>query len=104
MNETNQLNVNGSEYHHRERRIVDWTDPQLQKVTRLRLLSDPGFPFWDVSYCYGVLRDGTEVEVRTSIYNLHKRKSISSQIVAFAIKAGVNAKKLGLLNSISTLN
>lgn len=33
---------------------VDWTSKRLKKITRLRLLSDPGFPMYDVSYCYGV--------------------------------------------------
>lgn len=28
---------------------VDWTEPGLE-ITRLRLLSDPGFPLLDVSY------------------------------------------------------
>lgn len=39
-------------------RTVDWTAEGL-RIERLRLLSDPGFPFWDVSYCYG--RIGTEL-------------------------------------------
>ena len=41
--------------YHRERsasRRVDWTEPGLV-ITRLRLLSDPGSPVWDVSYCHG---------------------------------------------------
>jgi len=28
---------------------LDWTSPDLAKITRLRLLSDPGYPAWDVS-------------------------------------------------------
>jgi hypothetical protein len=53
--ETNGL-ADGSSYH-RERgtpRRVDWTAPGLT-ITRLRLLSDPGCPWWDVSYCHGVI-------------------------------------------------
>src|SRR5262245_38576752 len=38
---------------------VELGDPRLSRVTRLRLVTDPGFPLWDVSYCYGRLKDGT---------------------------------------------
>jgi hypothetical protein len=30
---------------------VNWTEPGLT-ITRFRLLSDPGFPFWDISYVH----------------------------------------------------
>lgn len=39
------------------------TDPKLVKIVRLRLLTDAGFPWWDISYCYGQLADGTYVSV-----------------------------------------
>jgi hypothetical protein len=42
-------------------RYVDWTEPGL-KFTRIRLLSDPGFPVWDVSYAYGMV-NGEKVRV-----------------------------------------
>ena len=40
----------GSDYHSEPiDRTVYWTEPNL-KITRLRLISDRGFPYWDVSY------------------------------------------------------
>jgi len=84
--------------------IVGWNDSRLRRILRLRLLSDPGFPAWDVSYCYGELKDGTVVQVQLPFSQLMKRKSINSQIVQFAKKDGVFAKGLEIFNAISTLN
>lgn len=82
---------------------VSWKEPGL-KVTRLRLLSDPGFPAWDVSYCHGIL-DGRHVDVELPFSQLAKyRTTISKQIVAYAKRDGVYAKRLGILDAISKLN
>ena len=77
---------------------VSWDDPQLKRVTRLRLISDPGFPLWDLSYVWGELKDGTKVNVRVPFDQLPKR-ALKRQIVAEAQTAGVFAKGLGLLDS-----
>ena len=82
---------------------VYWTDPRLAKITRFRLLSDPGYPFWDVSYIHGVLKDGSPVEVINPFYDLPK-KGLFRYIVMFAKKQGVYAKGLGIFDAISTLN
>ncbi|MGE0698017.1 MAG: hypothetical protein AB7O57_02880 [Hyphomicrobiaceae bacterium] len=82
-------------------RRVCWTTPGL-RVTRLRLLSDPGFPAWDVSYCHGMI--GSEhVDVDLPFDQLAKR-GIARQIVNYAKQDGVHAKSLGILDCISTLN
>lgn len=47
----------------RPKRSVSHNDSQLKKVVRIRLLSDPGYPFWDVSYIWGILNDGTPVRI-----------------------------------------
>jgi len=97
---------NGHEYHSqfsaKITKCVPWTTQGL-KVTRLRLLSDAGFPFWDVSYCHGVL-NGEPVEVMLPFDQLPKRNKLGA-IVKYAIKDGVYAKGLGILNPmiISTL-
>jgi hypothetical protein len=77
---------------------VDWTEPGLT-ITRLRLLSDPGFPAFDVSYCHGML-DGRHVDVILPF----------SQLPKFKMKAALynEAKRTGkfirgLFESISTL-
>jgi hypothetical protein len=79
---------------------VDWTEPGL-KITRLRLLGDPGYPFLDVSYCYGEL-DGKTVKVELPFSQLPKRR-YKSAIVEFAKKDGVYAKGLGVFDALSTL-
>lgn len=103
VGETNGL-VNGLAYH-RERHDqeggvdrVSWTTPGLE-ITRLRLLSDPGFPAWDVSYCHGIL-DGRHVDVDLPFSQLPKYK-MRAWLYKEAQKTGVFIK--GLFSSISTL-
>lgn len=76
---------------------VYWNDPQLAKVFRLRLLTDPGFPFYDVSYVYGTLKNGDNVRVSVPFYQLRK-KSWKSDILAAAKADGVYAKGLGFFD------
>lgn len=78
---------------------VDWTEDGLE-ITRLRILSDPGFPAWDVSYCHGVL-DGRHVDVRLPFSQLPKR-GYKSFLYKEAKKTGKFIN--GLFSSISTLN
>lgn len=94
--------VNGPEYHAQVDRSVrvDWNTPGL-RVTRLRLVSDPGFPFWDVSYCHGEL-GGKIVQVGLPFSQLPKR-GIRQEIVKWAQREVVYAKGLGILDNISTL-
>jgi hypothetical protein len=83
---------------------VDWTDPTLARVTRLRLLTDPGCDFWDISYCYGMLLDGTPCRVRLPFYQIPRGKGkINAFLISEAKKAGLHAKRLGLLDNISCL-
>lgn len=79
---------------------VDWRTKGLY-VTRLRLLSDPGYPYWDVSYCHGVL-DGKHVDVQLPFSELPKR-GMKAAIIAEAKRDGVYAKGIGILDNISTL-
>lgn len=76
------------------------SDPNLVKVTRLRLLTDPGFPWWYVSYCYGELRDGTPVRVWLGAGQINKggKFGFKGHLVELARRAGRNAKALGLLD------
>lgn len=82
---------------------VEWTDPQLARVTRLRLLSDPGFPVWDVSYCFGQLKNGAHVRVSLPFDQLPKG-GITRAIIAYAKRDRVYAKGLGVLSAISTFS
>jgi hypothetical protein len=79
--------------------VVDWTTPGLE-ITRLRLLSDPGFPAWDVSYCHGLL-NGRHVDVELPFSQLPKR-GYKSFLYNEAKKTGKFIR--GLFSAISTLN
>jgi hypothetical protein len=74
--ETNGL-INGQAYHDSHHvnhaGTIPWTDRRLKQITRLRLLTDPGYPSWDVSYCHGVLHDGRTCDVELPFSDLPKR-------------------------------
>lgn len=94
----------GQAYHDQwsDARTVDWSEPHL-RVVRLRLLSDPGLPFWDVSYCLGRLcHTGEFVRVELPFSQLRKR-GFRGEIVAYAKRDRVFAQRLGVLDNISTL-
>lgn len=76
---------------------VYWDDPALDRIFRLRLLTDPGFPMYDVSYCYGTLKNGDNVRVKLPFYQLRK-KTWKSEIIEHAKRDGVYAKRLRVLD------
>jgi hypothetical protein len=97
-------------------RHVDWSEPGL-KVTRFRIISDPGFPLWDVSYCHGYL-NGEPVHVDLPFSQLRKhgfrykdpktgeikKGGWKAHVIAWGKKEEVNVYKLGILQNVSTLN
>jgi hypothetical protein len=95
---------NGQEYHDQygDAREVYWTEPGL-RVTRLRLITDPGFPVWDVSYCHGRIGD-EPVRVELPFSQL-PRRGMRRAIVEAAKADKVYATGLGILDPtvISTL-
>ncbi len=79
-------------------------DPSLVKITRLRLIgASREYPFWDLSYCYGQLADGTNVRVELGEHRFG-RYSYKRELVELAKRAGRFGKGMGLLDNISTLN
>jgi hypothetical protein len=92
--ETNGL-VDGPAYHEIDRETVDWTERGL-KITRLRLLTDPCCPFYDVSYCHGTL-NGKPVTVSLPFHQVPKVNPIPF-LIDEAKKENVFAKGLGLLD------
>lgn len=102
VSETNPLP--SPKYHSEELAgSVYWNDPKLAYIERLRLLSDPGYPFWDVSYCYGRLKTGEKVRVGLPFSELPKRKMYEA-LINYAKADKVYAKGLKLFDAISTLN
>ncbi len=102
-NETNGL-LDPRAYHdavtRRISRHVPWSVAGL-RVTRLRLLSELGFPAWDVSYCHGDI-DGEPVEV-TLPFDQLPRRGLRTAIVEAATREGVNAQRLGVFEALSLL-
>lgn len=76
---------------------VDLGDPRLAKITRLRLVTDPGFPLYDLSYCYGELKDGTNVRVLLPWHQFSKR-NLKQDLVKMCQSVNVYGKGLGLLD------
>jgi len=101
--ETNHL-INGKEYHSNFENCpkVHWDNKDLKKITRLRLLGDIGFPFYDVSYCNGVLKNGQLCDVILPFSQLPKKK-LQKAIIEQAKKDKVYAKGLGLFD-VSTIS
>jgi hypothetical protein len=58
-----------------------WDHPSVVEITRLRYLSDPGFPFWDLSYAYGLLEDGTPVRLKGLPYQVPKRGGLARNLM-----------------------
>lgn len=107
----------GSKYHDtfHGARTVRWDEPGL-KVTRFRIISDPGFPLWDVSYCHGFIGDEpVVVDLPFSQLAKHsfkykdkngeiKKGGWKAHVIAWGRKEGVNVWNLGILQNVSTLN
>lgn len=84
------------------KQTLDWADDRFAHVTTLRLVSDVGLPFWDVSYCHGVDMNGRPCRVQVPFDQLPKRGR-GKAIVEYAKADGVYAKGIGILDAISTL-
>jgi hypothetical protein len=79
--------------------VVQLNDPNLVRIDRLRLLSDPGtdYPFYDLSYCWGTLKDGKHVRVQLPVERF-PRRGLNAAIVKMCRDAGVFGKGLGLFD------
>jgi hypothetical protein len=98
VNETNPIwaseatheNVDYDEY-------VTLGDKRLERIVRLRLLTEPGYPYFDVSYVYGQLKDGRYVRISGAPTQL-RRKAIKADLIEWAKEEKAYAKGLGLLD------
>ena len=96
VNETNPL-WTSEVTHETIEEHVTLSDPRLVRITRLRLLTEPGYPYYDISYCYGKLADGTHARVQIDEMHLSRRNP-KGDLIAIAKRAGRFAKGLGLLD------
>jgi hypothetical protein len=98
VNETNPLWMSEATHENVEYGLhVTLGDPRLKRIVRLRLLTEPGYPYMDISYCYGQLKDGRYVRLSGAPMNISRRKP-KADLIAWAREEGVNAKALGLLD------
>jgi hypothetical protein len=88
---------------------IDITDPRLARVDRIRLLTEAGYPRYDVSYVYGTLRDGRHVRVTLAGHHTLPRTirsgrldlmltDVKRALIGIAKETGVYAKGLGMLD------
>lgn len=98
VNETN--NIAFAEYNYEQvdyDEYVTLGDPRLASIDRLRLLTEPGYPYYDISYCYGTLKDGRHVRISGAPQHLRRSKP-KADLIAWAREEGAYAKGLGLLD------
>jgi hypothetical protein len=102
MSETNPISAM---YHQNVTDQIDgfaeWSEPGL-KILRLRLISDPGFPTWDVSYCHGQLKTGQHVQVLLPFDRLWKKDKINGQLLDWARQEQLYLKDTGIFSAVST--
>lgn len=99
--ETNGLTDPEAEVRRVDRtRIYQLSDKAVTRIVRVRLISDRGNPLWDLSYCWGELRDGTRVSVDLGRFHFPKH-GLSAALVDTARQAGRYAKGIGLLDAVS---
>jgi hypothetical protein len=82
---------------------VPLSDPRLVRIDRIRLLTESGYPAYDVSYVYGTLRDGRHVRVDLGTYRIAKGRkggtSLKGHLVNLAKAAGRHAHGLHMLDA-----
>ena len=105
--EVNGIQERGTD-HGIRREEVSFTDPDLYRIEVIRFLTDYNFPYWDLSYCYGVLKNGTQVRVQMPFFQLPKavngkRQTLSQALYHECVKAKVNGKRLKIYDAISYL-
>lgn len=96
-----------AEYHYNRHAAasVSWKTPGLQ-ITRLRMVSDAGFPYWDISYCHGKL-NGEDVDVELPFHQIPKKWAKDPNgwgkgfIINIAKQEGVYAKDTGIFEAFS---
>jgi len=87
-----------------------WRSKSLKRWVRIRLLSDAGYPAWDLSYCYAELINGAVVRCNSgdlpAMDYSQFPKPLSkwkANALAEAKEFGVYLKGTGIFEALSTL-
>jgi hypothetical protein len=85
-------------------RTVMLSDPDLVKIDRLRIIgfNKYEYPRWDLSYCYGTLKNGDLIRVDLDDPGYIKG-NYKAHLVELCQKAGKFGKDLGIFDAVSTL-
>ena len=95
--EVNTLTVEQKLHQQSADEVVDLADKRLARITRLRLVTDRDFPMWDLSYCYGTLKDGSAVRVRLPQSQFPKQ-GLNQSLVEMCKAVNVFGKGLGIFD------
>ena len=95
--EVNTLTVEQKLHQQSANEVVDLADKRLARITRLRLVTDRDFPMWDLSYCYGTLKDGSAVRVRLPQSQFPKQ-GLNQSLVEMCKAVNVYGKGLGIFD------
>lgn len=99
VDETNPLWMSEATHENVDYSIDTWLgDPQIARVVRLRMLTEPGYPYMDISYCYVQMKDGRYARLGGHIPTLRKGRFLKVDLIAWAKEEKVFAKGLGLLD------
>lgn len=77
--------------------FVTLGSPEVKRVVRLRLLTEPGYPYYDISYVYVELKDGRYARLSNAPMHLPRRNT-KAALIAWAKEEKAYAKGLGLLD------
>lgn len=95
--ETNSLTEEQKLLQQAAAEVVDLADKRLARITRLRLVTDRDFPMWDLSYCFGTLKDGSAVRVRLPLSQFPKT-GLNQSLVEMCRSVNVYGKGLGIFD------
>ena len=107
MPEINSLEDTGIRHRETKDITLDWTDPQLKAITRIRFLADSWRGPFDLSYCLGVDREDRQVRVRIPCYQIHASGGqVVPTLVRFARADGVYLRGLcgGAISDVVSLS
>lgn len=84
-----------------------WAQPDFKRFVRIRLLSSPGYDWWDLSYAYGEWIDGSIQRIcpvpGMAGYGDFPKRGFRRKAVEEAKKWGVYLKRLEYFEALSTL-
>ena len=104
VRESNPLGDEGHNWDNFEQDAITLAELQRRggRVCRLRMLTEPGTPFLDISYVHGVLPNGRNVHINVQDSPMLRKgrgsKPYMSDMIEWAKREGVYGKRIGMLD------